>query len=221
MEIKKKSSKDLEKKRLIFFQIGLIISLSFVFIAFEWRSYYNPKLEPGCYFPFEDDYFVILPEIKPPAAPKPKQILKEIVKVVPGNEPLIRDEIVDEPDSVVDLKTPDDILYTSPAPKPEVFVVVEQMPEFTGGIEALHRFLNKNLKYPEQQKQEKKTVTVFVQFVIETDGSVRIEQYTGGEIEFQKEALRVIKLMPNWQPGKQRNIPVPVYQTLPIIFSLK
>ena len=100
----------------------------------------------------------------------------------------------------------------------EVFLIVEQMPEFPGGQEALLKFLHKNLNYPD--KTEHWVGRVIVSFIIEKDGSINPE-YTKviksiGSTTFDKESLRVIHLMPKWNPGKQRGIPVRVRYNLPI-----
>ncbi len=103
-----------------------------------------------------------------------------------------------------------------------VYKVVEQMPEFPGGEKALRAFLTENVKYPSIAKENGIYGRVICQFIVEKDGSisnVRVAK-SSGEISLDKEAIRVIKSMPKWKPGKQRNKPVRARFTMPINFSL-
>jgi len=111
---------------------------------------------------------------------------------------------------------------TIPTPEKQVpRIWVEQMPMFPGGEGALLDFLSKNLKYPEEAKEIGTTGRVFITFVVETDGSitdVTIMRGIGNGCD--EEAVRVVKSMPNWTPGKQNNVPVRVKFNLPIKFVL-
>ena len=103
-----------------------------------------------------------------------------------------------------------------------VYSVVEQDPEFPGGIEALYKYLAENIKYPEQAKAEGVQGRVFVRFVIEADGSItnaQVLRSIGGGCD--EEALRVVNAMPKWKPGMQDGKPVRVQYNLPIIFKLQ
>lgn len=102
------------------------------------------------------------------------------------------------------------------------FVLVEQDPEFPGGIDSLYAWINRNLRYPEQARKENITGKVYVTFVVEKDGSIstpKILRDIG--CGCGAEAIRVVKNMPRWNPGKQRGKPVRVQFNLPINFSLK
>jgi TonB family protein len=103
----------------------------------------------------------------------------------------------------------------------EVFITVEQMPSFPGGDTALIIFFANNLHYPEMATQNKIQGRVFVQFVVEKDGSISnaaVLRGIGGGCD--EEALSVIKLMPRWNPGKQRGQAVRVQCVLPVKFTL-
>lgn len=103
----------------------------------------------------------------------------------------------------------------------EVFVVVEEEPEFPGGMEALYRYLASNIKYPENAKKERIQGKVYVSFVIEKDGSVsniKVLRDIGGGCG--EEAVRVVKQMPKWKPGRQRGKRVRTQYNLPINFNL-
>ncbi len=103
----------------------------------------------------------------------------------------------------------------------EVFTVVEQMPVFPGGMEQLIKFLSANITYPAMAKQEGIQGRVFVNFVVEADGSVtnvKVLRGIGGGCD--EEAVRVVSSMPNWTPGMQRGEAVRVSYNIPIKFTL-
>lgn len=103
----------------------------------------------------------------------------------------------------------------------EVFVVVEEQAEFPGGMEAMYAYIQKNLVYPEKAKEKGIEGRVFVQFVIEKDGSisnVKILRGIGGGCD--EAAMEMVKNMPKWKPGKQKGKPVRFQFTLPIKFEL-
>lgn len=103
----------------------------------------------------------------------------------------------------------------------EVFVVVEEQAEFPGGLDSMYAYIQKNLVYPEKAKAEGIEGRVFVQFVIEKDGSISnilVKRAIGGGCE--EAAVEIIKNMPKWKPGKQRGKPVRFQFTLPIKFEL-
>jgi TonB family protein len=103
----------------------------------------------------------------------------------------------------------------------EVFDVVEESPEFPGGMEAWNNFLRKNLKYPSQARRMGIEGTVYAVFEIRTDGSVQnIELLRGIGGGCDEEAMRVIAASPKWIPGKQRGRLVTVRMRLPIRFKL-
>lgn len=102
-----------------------------------------------------------------------------------------------------------------------VFQVVEEMPEFPGGKIAMQKFITDNVKYPESAKKEGVTGKVYVSFVVSKDGEVKDAKVVRGvNSALDEEALRVIKSMPDWTPGKQRGKKVDVQFTLPINFAL-
>ncbi len=101
------------------------------------------------------------------------------------------------------------------------FEVVEVMPEYPGGMEALIDYLGSNIKYPDQAKKEGIEGKVFVNFIIEKDGSIgetKVIRSIGGGCD--EEAVRVVSQMPNWTPGTQRGEAVRVSYNLPISFKL-
>lgn len=107
------------------------------------------------------------------------------------------------------------------APK-EIFTVVEENPTYPGGDEARIKFLMENMKYPEEAKELGVQGKVFVTFVVEVDGSITdVKVLRGIGSGCDDEAVRVVKSMPKWVPGKQRGVPVRVQFNLPINFKLQ
>lgn len=103
-----------------------------------------------------------------------------------------------------------------------IFEVVEQMPDFPGGMGALMQFLSKNIKYPTIAQENGTQGRVIVQFVVNRDGSIvdpRVVKSVDPYLD--KEALRVIGTMPKWKPGMQRGKPVRVKYTVPVMFRLQ
>jgi TonB family protein len=104
----------------------------------------------------------------------------------------------------------------------DIFTVVEKMPSYPGGDEARIKFLKDNMKYPQEARQKGISGRVFVSFVVEKDGSVtnvKVLRGIGGGCD--EEAIRVVSLMPAWNPGLQEGKPVRVQFNLPIVFSLE
>jgi len=107
------------------------------------------------------------------------------------------------------------------APK-EIFTVVEEQPGYPGGDEARIKYLQENIKYPDEAKELGVQGKVFVTFVVEVDGSITdVKVLRGIGAGCDEEAIRVVKNMPKWVPGKQRGVPVRVQFNLPIKFTLQ
>jgi len=110
-------------------------------------------------------------------------------------------------------------------PEPTVFTVVEQMPEYKGGQQALMSFLTQNLRYPEDAREAEVQGKVYIRFVITPEGhltNVEVLRGVNGMPSLAKEAVRVVKLTDgNWTPGKQNGKPVPVQFILPVNFVLQ
>lgn len=116
-----------------------------------------------------------------------------------------------------------EVAVEAPAPKEdEVFTVVEQQPEFAGGMSALNQYLGKNIRYPAAAQRANVSGRVFVSFVVNTDGSIQdVTVLKGLGFGTDEEAVRVVKSMPKWRPGKQSGRPVRVKYNLPINFQLE
>lgn len=119
------------------------------------------------------------------------------------------------------------VVVKEPEPEPEpepqkIFVAVEQQPEFPGGNAALMKWLGNNIKYPPMALANEISGRVIVKFVVERDGSVSGAQVIKGvDKDLDKEAIRVVKNMPKWQPGKNNGQAVRCYFTLPVTFKIQ
>jgi protein TonB len=142
---------------------------------------------------------------------------------------IVEDDVIVES---VDINTEDDknkeVVIAAPVAAPVeeednvVFQVVETMPAFPGGDQALFKFLGENVKYPVIAQENGIQGRVICQFVVNKDGSiVDVEVVRPVDPSLDKEAIRVIKSMPNWSPGKQRGKSVRVKYTLPVNFKLQ
>lgn len=104
----------------------------------------------------------------------------------------------------------------------EIFVAVEQPAEFPGGMAALMKWLSNNIRYPEAAQQNDIQGRVVVKFVVEKDGSIGAATIVKGvDKDLDREALRVVKKMPKWQPGKNNGVSVRSYFNLPVTFKLR
>ncbi|HNT70115.1 MAG: Gram-negative bacterial tonB protein [Bacteroidetes bacterium ADurb.Bin035] len=225
MEPKKNPKKDLNRQRTLFLQIGLVFALAVVFLAFEWKTYEKSESTLASSGPVQIDEEIvqITQQEQPPAPPKAPEVTT-ILEIV-DDDVVVEDEInVDieaRADQAVQSYVP---VMTEEEPAPvaeEIFTFVEEYPEFPGGDKALREYILNNIKYPEVARTSGITGTVYVQFVVEKDGSisdVKVVRGIGGGCD--EEAVRVVKSMPRWKPGKQRGQPVRVYFTLPIEFKL-
>ena len=123
-------------------------------------------------------------------------------------------EMPEEPEVVVEEKP-------KPKPKPEIFDWSSKAPEFPGGGDALRKFLAKNIEYPEEAREFNMEARVFAQFVVEPDGSLSgIHILKSGGPIFDREVMRVMRLMPNWIPGENSGKPVRVRTVVPVRFEL-
>lgn len=174
-------------------------------------------------------YFIEEPKVTKheiPELPKPKVEKQVISAAVDIKEVEELSQTLEVEDPIVDIETTiNDAIESEPAfveKAPETpFDVVEDMPEFPGGDEALLSFIAQNIKYPKtaQRLGVEGRVTLF--YVIDKDGSItNIEIIKGIGAGCDEEAIRVLKLLPNYTPGKQRGVPVKVKMRLPVHFKL-
>ena len=222
MELKKNPKNDLSRMSSLFLNIGLSVSLLLVIVAFEWRTYDNSGLlDLGM---VQDDFedLMEIPPTEQPPPPPPKIQLPEIIEVPDEEE--IEEEIEVELDlEVTEEEVVEDFVFEE-APEEEVdevFTIVEDQPAFPGGNAAFYKFVASNMTYPAQARRMGIEGRVFVQFVVDKDGSVtEVKAVKGIGAGCDREAERVLNSSPKWTPGKQRGRSVKVRMVLPIIFKL-
>lgn len=227
MEIKKSPKADLESKKLTFTLIGLVVSLFIIWRVFEYKSYDKQTFDDlqRTVEVIEEEMVEITKQEQPkpqPPAPKPQvtqiQIVEDDVEVedeIDINAEVDQDEVIEEYEFVPEIEEEEIV-------EAEIFKVVEEMPEFPGGAAKMMEYIQKNIKYPMMARESDIQGRVFVNFVVEPDGTitnVTVMRGIGGGCD--EEALRVVQSMPNWKPGKQRGSAVRCSFTVPIIFKLQ
>lgn len=225
MEEKKSPKADLESKKRIFLQIGIIIALGAALVAFEWRQYERTQFDLGTLevdFIEEEDIPITRPEEPPP--PPPPEPSEELI-IVDDDVELEEEFTIDaDADVFTEVQEYEPIQINredEEEEEEEIFMVVEDQPQFPGGEEARQRFLEENLRYPQMAREAGIQGTVFVTFVVEPDGSVtNVEILRGIGGGCDEEAIRVVRQMPSWEPGRQRGQAVRVQFNMPIRFRL-
>ena len=226
MQLKKSPQASLEDKKLTYVLIGLVLVLSICYVAFEWTEKEVTKYEVvDTDFLIEEEFDIQqTSQETPPPPPPPAPVEVEVLNVVEDDVEVeeIQINTEDDKDMEVVIEPP----VEAPVEEEEeevIFVVVESMPEFPGGQQAMMKYIGENIKYPVIAQENGIQGRVICQFVIEKDGKVTDIQVvrSSGEPSLDKEAVRVINSMPKWKPGKQRGKPVRVKYTIPVNFRLQ
>jgi len=226
MQIKKSKKASLEDKKFTYVLIGFVFVLSICFVALEWTEQEVTKYDvTDTEFFFEEEIEIQQTSQETPPPPPPPEV-KNVEELI-----VVEDEKEVESVEIQTEDTEEEIIIQAPVemveeeePEEVIFVVVETMPEFPGGNAALFKFLSDNMKYPVIAQENGIQGTVVCQFVVNKDGSivdVEAVRNTSGDPSLEKEAIRVIKAMPKWSPGKQRGKAVRVKYTVPVRFRLQ
>lgn len=226
MDVKKSPKASLEDKKSIYLLMGFVAVLSLLYIGFEWTKHEVTIYEDTTTEVIEEEEIEIIQtaEVLPPPPPPDVPEVIEILNVVEDDVETAEIEIdtEDEDDKAVVIQAPVTSGPTQEEDTEVVFVVVESMPSFPGGDAALFKYLNDNIKYPVIAQESGIQGRVICQFVVNRDGSiVDIEVVRSVDKSLDAEAIRVIKNMPRWTPGKQRGKTVRVKYTLPVNFRLQ
>jgi protein TonB len=223
MEIKKTPRADLQNRRMLFLEIGLVIALGVVVGAFAWgqRDKVVDKIDMKI-APVEQEIADITRQDEKPPEIKaqPIQVLSDFINVV-KNETKITTEF-DFADFTDDFVI--EVPTTSEEEAEEIPVyVAEDMPKFQGGdLNSFRNWVQSRLVYPRIAQENNIQGKVTLKFVVEKDGTLtNIEEIASPDRSLTEEAIRVLKQSPKWTPGKQRNKPVRVYYVLPIDFILQ
>jgi protein TonB len=234
MKPKKHPERDLNKSSGLYFVIGLVLVMILTYMAFEWKSYEKPNQYTE-HMKRPDELIEELPPVItldiPPPPPTP--VIPDEIEVVKNEEPIIETVIATSESSeekpildVNDIPMVDD-LVDIPIP----FSVIEEVPVFPGCENAvdkrvcfqeqMNKHIRKNFRYPEIPLDMGIQGKVYMQFIIEKDGSIGHIQKRGPDKHLEDEAVRIIKLLPRMKPGKQRGTPVKVPFSIPINFRLQ
>jgi protein TonB len=224
MEPKKTEKADLTNKSFLFLTIGLVTSLLLAIMAFSYRVYDDTSVKDlGDKNALEEEILEVPPtEQLPPPPPKIQQ--PQIVEV--PDEKKIEEEIEINMDTEVTEETKVEEIKIQPQEEEkedvnQVFLVVEETAAPIGGMPAFYEYVQKKLKYPAQARRMGVEGKVFVEFVIERDGSITdVKAIKGIGAGCDEEAVRVLQGSPKWKAGKQRGKPVRQRMVLPIAFKL-
>ena len=228
MEVKKSPQADLENKKTTNLLIGAILTLAVLFIGFEW-SERDKKVVTDTGIQevvFEEEIIPITEQEQPKQAPPPPETPKvEEVLEIMDNDSKVEESTIqasDDTQAAVEVKYTPVEVEEEEVEEQQIFQVVEEMPEFPGGMAECMKWLGKNIKYPTISQENGVQGRVIIQFVVNRDGSIVDAQVARGVDPYlDKEALRVVGLMPKWKPGKQRGKEVRVKYTLPVMFRLQ
>lgn len=220
MEVRKNPEVDLERRKGSFTLIGLLVALAISLVAFEWTTFERQLGELG---KLDMDFLeeeVIPPSATPPPPPPPPPAPTTVLEIVDDEEEIVEVEIEDQEvkeDTKVEI-----VQREEEVEEEQIFTIVEEMPSFPGGEAELFKYLGKNIKYPQMATDAGISGVVYVTFVVDKDGKIRdvkVLRGIGGGCD--EEAVRVVKSMPSWKPGKQRGKAVTVQYNLPIRFTLR
>ena len=230
MELKKYPKVDAENKKLLFLEIGLVISLSVTLLAFNWTTTDVNKdtLTDNAVAAEVEEVMITEPLDTPPPPPV------EVPQIAFSDQIDIVEDDIEVDDIIIDSEDDEDFEITIMDYQEEVveevveeeaipFQLVEEKPSFQGGdANQFSKWVNQRLVYPEIAKENGVQGRVTLQFTVEKDGSVtKVKVLRGVDPSLDKEAVRVVSMSPKWKPGKQRDRAVPVTYTFPVIFQLR
>jgi protein TonB len=228
MELKKNEKANLENKKSLFLQIGLILALIICIVAIEWTSgqkrdsIFDGMTEEA----IEEEQIPVTEETPPEEMPPPEVTVTDLFEIVEDdvlieNEVRFEDDETSE-DKVVEIYAP--VLQAEEEEtEEEIFVIVEDMPKFRGGdINKFREWVQKRVRYPELAAENGIQGRVFISFVVETNGNVSNVAVTRSVDALLDEAAKeAVAASPKWEPGMQRGRPVRVRYSIPIIFQLQ
>ena len=224
MEAKKNPKADLRKKSALFLNIGFVISLLIVISAFNYKSKETGKVMDLGQVNDQFDTTIEIPPTEQLPPPPPKVRAPKIIEV-PDSKEIKKEAPIDlNIEANEETKISPQVVQKEPEPEEQaeqIFTIVEDQPSPVGGMAAFYEYVSKNLHYPAQARRVDVEGKVYVQFVVDKDGSITDPKVLKGiGSGCDKEAIRVLKNAPKWNPGKQRGRPVKVRMVIPIVFKL-
>lgn len=231
LEVKKSNKANLEQHRFLWLLMGCVMVFSVTFAVIEWTKF-EPKekkekkgQQAALDIPIEIMVPFTIPEKKVvPPPPEAKKIV-DILEIVEDEAEIEESDLVsiEEQGDAVEITDNANIVVEDIVEEETVFQVVEQQPEFPGGMKAMMKYLQENIQYPRISRDNNSQGRAFIRFVVNADGSIQGVEVlkSSGDIYLDKEAVRVVEGMPKWSPGKQAGKPVRVFFTLPVVFRLQ
>lgn len=226
MELKKTPRADLQNKRGLLLEIGIVISLLLVIGAFAYtpKEHRIEQMEQEVIVIEEEMMEVTRQDQKPPEAPKKTEmkVIADMLSIV-KNDTKITTEVdfgeFDEDTEIVQIVE----VKEEEIEDEEIFISAETMPSFQGGdLNVFRNWVQGKLRYPQIAQENGISGNVILQFVIEKDGSLtNIVVLRTPDRSLSEEAIRVLNQSPKWSPGKQRNQAVRVKYTLPVSFRIQ
>ncbi len=223
MEAKKTKKADLQNRRVLFMEIGLVIALAIVVGAFAWGQSEKVVIAMVDNVAAAEQEVIVNTEQqqKPPEVKvQPVQVLSDFINVVRNDTQITTDYSFDDfsEDFVVEVP----VVQEEEVEDIPVYVA-EEMPTFQGGdLNVFRNWVQGRLVYPRMAQENNIQGKVVLKFVIERDGTLtNIEEIASPDKSLTEEAIRVLKQSPKWSPGKQRNKPVRVFYILPIDYMLQ
>ena len=227
MELKKSPSANLENKKSTWLLVGYVMVLAVMFVAFEWtkRDIKIDTSQAVTDLVFEEEIIPITEQPEQVAPPPPEApAIAETLTIVEDDAEVEETTIAssEETGEKVEIKYTPVAVEEEVEEEQQIFEVVEEAPEFPGGMGALMKFLGSNIKYPTIAQENGVQGRVIVQFVVNKDGSI-VDAKVMRSVDpyLDKEALRVVSSMPKWKPGKQRGKAVRCRYTVPVMFRLQ
>ena len=227
MEVKKSPKADLQNRKGLFLEIGLVISLLIVVAAFKYApdEYRIEAVEQEAVIVEEEIVEITRNELKPPAPPKKIeiQVFNDILDIVTNDTEVKTDISFDEFMDGLDMDVNYVVMEEEEIEEDTPIIKAEKMPTFQGGdLMKFREWVQKRLRYPQIAQENNIAGRVTLSFVIEKDGTLtNIEVMQSPDRSLSEEAIRVLKTSPKWEPGKQRNQPVRVKYTLPVAFQIR
>ncbi len=224
MKPKKSKKANLENNKVIFFQVGLIVSLATALLAFEWSSGVNLRdrsINQGEKEKYEVDIINTYTKVDLPPEVKPSELFKLVIKDNSDDvlgKMFASTEI--DPWDAVDFK---DFPVATETPVDDIpFRICEDMPSFKNGdISEFVKYIQSIVIYPEAALNMDIQGKVYADFVVNKEGYIEnVKIIRGVDPLLDNEVVRALKASPRWKPGRQRDIPVKVAYTIPITFKI-
>ena len=229
MEIKKTEKANLENKRLIFAELGLIAALLVVYAGLESSARVRQAslLPENTIMDDEDDILAVTLDTPPPAPEVPAlPMLSDEMEIVDNDITVDLDfQSLDDTDVPVDIQeyVREEVIEEEVEDDPIPFVMVEQKPTFNGGdANGFAKWVNSRLVYPEAAKENGVEGRVVLQFTIGKDSRLQdVKVLNTPDESLAQEAVRIVSSSPKWEPGRQRDRAVKVSYTFPVIYRLR